>query len=180
MITLGGIGGLMAWFTGAARMPFVAGVDRYLPASFGRIHPKYGSPYVAILIQALISTVFIIMSFVGAGVKEAYLILLDTTLLVYFLPYVYMFAAYLYLRYVNRNEDGEERIPRSNGIAFLFGVCGLITSLFAMIVTVIPTNEIHNILEYELKVVGGFLFFVLVGAFIYWAERRKTPAAGSH
>ncbi|MEE9167678.1 MAG: APC family permease, partial [Candidatus Neomarinimicrobiota bacterium] len=28
LVTLGGIGGLMAWFTGASRMPFVAGIDR--------------------------------------------------------------------------------------------------------------------------------------------------------
>ena len=44
----------------AGRLPFVAGLDRYLPAAFGRVHPRWGSPYVALLVQAVIAAVFIV------------------------------------------------------------------------------------------------------------------------
>lgn len=172
-ITLGGIGGLMAWFTCAARMPFVAGVDRYLPKQFGKIHPRFGSPYVAVIVQAVIATFFIIMSFAGSKVEEAYLILLDTTLLVYFIPYAYMFAAYIVLR--KRNMDKEEvlRLPRQNSIAYLFGICGLLTTIFAMGMSLIPPSQAENVLLYELKVVGGFLLFVVVGVLIYRSSSKK-------
>lgn len=117
LITLGGIGGLMAWFTGAARMPFVAGIDHFLPASFGRVHPKYGSPYIAVILQAIIAALFVVMSFAGATVQEAYLILLDTTLLVYFLPYVYVFAAYAVIR--SRNDAEKSDFLKSRFVATL-------------------------------------------------------------
>ncbi|MFQ6612848.1 MAG: APC family permease [Fidelibacterota bacterium] len=173
LITLGGIGGLMAWFTGAARMPFVSGVDRYLPAGFGKLHPRYGSPYIAIIFQSVVATAFILMSFIGATVQEAYLILLDTTLLVYFIPYLYMFAAYLVLR---RKQVGSGRVlllPRGNRKAYFSGALGLATTLIAMLLALVPAAEIRNVFLYELKVVGGFLIFIGVGVVIYRLEARK-------
>lgn len=188
LITLGGIGGLMAWFTGAARMPFVAGVDKYLPESFGRVHPRYGSPYVAVTVQAAIATLFILMSFAGATVEQAYLILLDTTLLVYFIPYLYMFAAYIALRHGGRSRPraataessadapGAEaaaaiqEVPANRSLALVFGLCGMFTTLFAMGMSVIPPDE-GSALVYELKVLGGAGAFVLVGAVLYWRKR---------
>jgi amino acid transporter len=197
LITLGGIGGLMAWFTGAARMPFVAGVDKYLPQAFGRIHPRYGSPYVAVSVQAVIASGFILMSFVGATVEEAYLTLLDTTLLVYFIPYVYMFAAYIALRRREFSAGDPQvpagdpqappgdslapliqpaairRIPANHGLAIGFGVCGLLTTLLAMAVSMKPPAE-ANALLYEIKVLGGAGAFVLGGAIIYWLNRDRS------
>ena len=173
-ITLGGIGGLMAWFTGAARMPFVAGVDKYLPKGFGKVHPKFGSPHIAIIIQGIVATAFIVMSFVGTTVKEAYLILLDTTLLVYFIPYAYMFSAYIVLRRKNIGENKDViSIPKDNWLATLVGISGLITTIFAMIMSIIPSPGATNILVYEIKVIGGFLFFIFVGAGIYWWGKRN-------
>ncbi|KPK87339.1 hypothetical protein AMJ80_12190 [bacterium SM23_31] len=174
LITLGGIGGLMAWFTGAARMPFVAGIDRYLPASFGKIHPKYGSPYVAVTVQAVISTIFIIMSFIGATVEEAYLILLDTTLLVYFIPYMYMFAAYIMLRKRGHGSETVRLIPRNKALAFIFGMCGLLTTVFAMIMSIVPPAETTNVFVFELKITGGFLMFITVGIIIYRLKPGKN------
>jgi amino acid transporter len=185
-------------------MPFVAGVDKYLPQAFGRIHPRYGSPYVAVSVQAVIASGFILMSFVGATVEEAYLTLLDTTLLVYFIPYVYMFAAYIALRRREfsagdpqvpagdpRVPPGDpqappgdslapliqpaaiRRIPANHGLAIGFGVCGLLTTLLAMAVSMKPPAE-ANALLYEIKVLGGAGAFVLGGAIIYWLNRDRS------
>ena len=38
------LGTASAWFSGTARIPFVAGIDRYLPPVIGKIHPKYEPP----------------------------------------------------------------------------------------------------------------------------------------
>ncbi len=172
-ITLGGMGGLMAWFTGAARIPFVAGVDKYLPEKFGKIHPKYGTPYVAVVVQGLIATLFIIMSFIGSTVEEAYLILIDTTLLVYFIPYVYIFLAYIVLRMRGTSDSNVVTVPKSHALAYLLGVCGFATAVAAMVFSLIPSADVGNVLLYETKVVGGFLMFVVVGAVIYWSKSRK-------
>jgi amino acid transporter len=170
LITLGGIGGLMAWFTGAARMPFVAGINRSLPASFSKIHPKYGSPYIAVLVQSGIASLFILMSFIGSTVEEAYLILFDTTLLVYFVPYLYMFAVYIKLRVSSDSEESNHRIPKNSMLASVIGICGFLTTLFAMIMALAPPAETVSILAFELKVAGGFAGFIITGGLIYWLE----------
>jgi len=170
LITLGGIGGLMAWFTGAARMPFVAGIDKFMPESFGKIHPKYGSPYMAVLIQAGIATIFILMSFIGASVEEAYMVLVETTLLVYFIPYVYMFAAYIVLRKRGFNAESTRTIPKNNTLALIFGYIGLFTTIIAMVLAVVPPSNIASVFFYELKIFGGFFMFVLAGGLFYWLE----------
>ncbi|MEE9573119.1 MAG: APC family permease [Candidatus Neomarinimicrobiota bacterium] len=175
LITLGGIGGLMAWFTGAARMPFVAGVDKYLPKGFGKVHPKFGSPHIAIIVQGIVATAFILMSFIGTTVRDAYLILLDTTLLVYFIPYAYMFAAYIVLRRKNIGENGNIiSIPKNNFIATLVGISGLVTTIFAMIMSLIPSSGVTNVLLHEIKIIGGFLLFVIVGAGVFWWGKNKN------
>src|SRR5271154_7172075 len=44
-----------AWLGGSARIPFVAGLDSYMPAWLGRVHPRYRTPYAALLVHATIS-----------------------------------------------------------------------------------------------------------------------------
>jgi len=174
LITLGGIGGLMAWFTAAARLPFVAGVDNYLPATFSRLHPRFTTPYIAVLVQAVIATGFILMSFMGSSVEEAYLILLDTTLLVYFIPYSYMFCAYIVLRRKTQNDPEQTKlIPANNSFAFIIGLSGLLTTAAAILLSIIPPMESGNMLIYEIKVVGGALMFLIIG-WLFYNSRKKV------
>src|SRR6185503_7753075 len=93
--TIGNLGGVGAWLGGPARVAFVIGLDRYFPPAFGRVHPRWHTPYVAILTQAVLATVFLLLSVLGKGttVEKAYLVILDTMLLVYFIPYIYLFLS---------------------------------------------------------------------------------------
>ncbi|HEY7876907.1 MAG TPA: APC family permease, partial [Gemmatimonadaceae bacterium] len=88
--TVGNIGGVGAWLSGPARVAFAIGLDRYFPPAFGRVHPRWQTPYVAILVQAGLASVLLLISVLGRGttVERAYLILLDTQLLIYFIPYL--------------------------------------------------------------------------------------------
>ena len=52
LVTVGNAGGVGSTVAGIARVPFVVGIDRYLPAAFGKIHPRWKTPYVSILVQA--------------------------------------------------------------------------------------------------------------------------------
>ncbi len=56
-----------AWLTGPARVAFVIGLDRYFPPAFGRVHPRWQTPYVAILTQAVLATVFLFALGAGEG-----------------------------------------------------------------------------------------------------------------
>src|SRR6266508_1081788 len=45
LVTLNALGGTGGWFAATARLPFVAGIDRFLPKAFGDLHPKWRTPY---------------------------------------------------------------------------------------------------------------------------------------
>ncbi|MFQ5709696.1 MAG: APC family permease, partial [bacterium] len=100
-IAIAGCGGTMAWFSGASRMPYIVGVDRYLPKAFGNVHAKFNTPYVAILVQVLLATLFTLFATAGkgTGVDTAYNILVDMCLILYFIPYLYLFLTVIYLRF---------------------------------------------------------------------------------
>lgn len=171
--TVGNIGGVGAWLTGPARVAFAIGLDRYFPPAFGRVHPRWKTPYVAILVQAVLATVFLLVSVLGRGttVERAYLILLDTQLLVYFIPYVYLFISFL----VHRRTDAPAatiRVPGGAVGAWLVGGSGLAVTLLAMGVAMVPPADEARPLLFEAKVVGGALAFVALGAVIYLRAHR--------
>lgn len=93
MLAIGGIGGVGAWITATARLPYVAGIDRYLPARFGKLHPRWGTPHIAILTQAAIAAVLIVIGQAGTTVRGAYDMLVAMSVISYFIPLLLMFAA---------------------------------------------------------------------------------------
>jgi amino acid transporter len=179
LLTLARVGGLGAWLTGSARVAFVVGLDRYFPPAFARVHPRWRTPYVAILVQAPIAVFFLLLSVLGKGttVERAFLILLDMSLLIYFIPYLYLFLCFI-VHCRKRRGKSEERLLVPGGAtgALVAGVGGLSITLFAMIVALIPPPGTSDIWLHEAKVAGGSLFLVLIGLFIYWRAKRRQRA----
>src|SRR5262245_124919 len=62
-LVLGQWGAVGAWLAGSGRILYVVGVDRYLPKIFSKVHPKWGTPYISIMTQGLLSTLFLILSY---------------------------------------------------------------------------------------------------------------------
>ena len=175
LYSIGNIGSVGAWLIGPARVAFVIGLDRYFPKSFGAVHPRWHTPYVAILVQATLATIFLLLSVLGKGtnVEDVYLILLDTQILIYFIPYLYLFIVFLIHRTRGENSSEVVLAPGRSIGAWLIGLSGTIVTLFAMIVATIPPPDMGNSLLFRLKVIGGALGFVVVGGLIYWRAKAK-------
>jgi amino acid transporter len=175
LYAIGNLGGVGAWLIGPARVAFVIGLDRYFPKAFGAVHPRWRTPYVAILVQATLATIFLLLSVLGKGtnVEDVYLILLDTQILIYFIPYLYLFIVFLIHRRRDEKASGVV-IPPGGVIAGWFtGLSGTIVTLFAMIIATIPPPDMGDSLAFRLKVIGGALGFILIGGSIYWRARFK-------
>ena len=69
-LAIAGIGS--AWIGGCARIPFVAGLDSYMPSWLGNIHPRFATPYAALIVQGIVSAVLVILNLAGAGVQETF------------------------------------------------------------------------------------------------------------
>jgi amino acid transporter len=157
----------------------VVGLDRYFPPAFARVHPRWRTPYVAILIQAPLAALFLLLSVLGKGttVEKSFLILLDRSLLIYFIPYIYLFNCFI-VHCWRRKRKTDERLLVPGGAtgALIIGLCGLLITLFAMIVAMIPPPGTSDIWIHEAKVAGGSLLLVLLGLLIYWRAKRKQLA----
>jgi amino acid transporter len=179
LYSIGNLGSMGAWLIGPARVAFVIGLDRYFPKSFGAVHPRWHTPYVAILVQAILATIFLLLSVIGKGTKveDVYLILLDTQILIYFIPYLYLFIVFLIHRRRDENSGEVVLAPGGSIGGWLIGLSGMIVTLFAMIIATIPPPDIGDTLLFRLKVIGGALGFILIGGLIYWRARSKEAMA---
>src|SRR6202166_1879973 len=92
-ISIAGIGS--AWLAGSARIPFVAGLDSYMPSWLGKVHPKYATPDPALLVHAGGSLILVIINFTAAGVQETFQKLLSLAVVLQLVPFLYMFGALL-------------------------------------------------------------------------------------
>lgn len=178
LIVLNNFGGVGVWLAAPARLLFVAGIDRFLPASFGRLHPKYGTPHRAILLQGVIAAACAIMGQAGETPKRAYDILVSISVASFFLPYIAMFAAMIRLQ---REPAGPEvvRVPGGRPVATALGVLGLATSVAAVILACIPPPDEVQDQRYVIKVVGLTALLLLSGAVVYGIGKmgRRTEAS---
>jgi glutamate:GABA antiporter len=160
-----------AWLSGSARIPFVAGLDSYLPEGLGKLHPRYATPYVALIVHATLSAIFLAMSFVGAQVKEAFVTMLDLAVVLQLIPFLYMYAGLI--RLAGRAEAAGHYSRKTILVA---GWCGLLTTVVAVAVAFVPSHQIDSVWLFEIKMVVGTLFFVGLAAFFFFVySRRKLP-----
>src|SRR4030081_9313 len=92
-ISIAGIGS--AWLAGSARIPFVAGLDSYMPSWLGKVHPRYATPYAALIVHAVVSMILVIVNFTAAGVQETFQKLLSLAVVLQLIPFLYMLGALL-------------------------------------------------------------------------------------
>lgn len=165
LLVLGGLGTLGAWLAGAARIPYTVGLDNYLPKVLGKVHPRFGTPYVSLLILGVISSVIVILSLSGSSVQEAYLILSNAALILYFIPFLYMFASHLV-----HNARGARK-----AIASILAVAGMLSTLVAIVLACFPPPD-TNPWTYELECVGGSAVFLLVSLGFFFRGRKTKQS----
>jgi amino acid transporter len=170
LICLANLGGVGAFLAALARIPFVAGIDRFLPPAFGRVHPKWGTPAVALVTQAVCCMVFILLGQAGSTVHGAYNVLVTMTIITNFVPYLFMFAAMIRLQR-EPVESGVVRVPGGKPVAVALALVGLITTLAVIIASVVPDPSEPNkvlavakIIFFSVLLIGGGMLLYAVGS----------------
>ena len=178
LVTVGNAGGVGSTVAGIARVPFVVGIDRYLPAAFGKIHPRWKTPYISILVQAVLSGGILLASQISDTTRGAYQFLIDAGIILYFIPFLYMFAAVIKLaRRKDRNENAHAvLVPGGMPGVWIAGSLGFIVVLVGILVSLVPPGDSSNKLGFELKLVAGTLGSILLGLILYWRGARAKQA----
>jgi len=175
-LSIAGIGS--AWLGGSARIPFVAGLDSYMPAWLGKIHPKYATPYAALIVHASVSLVLVIINFLSTGgVQATFQSLLSLAVVLQLIPFLYVFGAILKIA----TDKKFEKQQYSRLTLVLAGLSGMVTTPVAMAVAFFPAEQIKSVLAYEIWMFGGTALFIGLAAFFFYVyggrkEARKLQA----
>jgi amino acid transporter len=175
LIALSNLGAASAYLAAVARLPFVAGIDRFLPTVFSKLHPRWGTPHFALIFQAVCGVAFIFLGQTGTTVRGAYDLLVSMGVITYFLPYLFLFGAMFRLQGETAGPN-VIRVPGGKPMARLLACVGFATALLTIVLSFVPSpDEANPVLAME-KVTGGTVALLLIGALLYWlAKKRAAP-----
>jgi amino acid transporter len=173
LVSLNAFGAVAGWFAATARLPFVAGIDRFLPPAFASLHPRWQTPHVALLVQAGIAAVFVFLGQAGTSVRGAYEVLVSMSIIGNFIPFLFMFAAMIKLQDEPAG-PGVMRVPGGPGVARVLGAMGFAVSAAAIVLACVPADEEPLKMLAVTKVVGASVALVAIGAMIYLVGKRRS------
>jgi amino acid transporter len=192
-----------AWLGGSARIPFVAGLDSYMPSWLGKVHPRYRTPYAALIVHASVSMVLVVLNFSGwwiwnkiiglsfvghilqaFGFAVASLSASETGVQETFqkllsLAVVLQLIPFLYmfgalLRIASSDSFVKARYGKTTLI--LSGASGLVTTVLGIALAFFPAQQVTSLFSYEIWMVGGTIFFIGLAAFFFFIYGRRKAA----
>jgi amino acid transporter len=191
-----------AWLGGSARIPFVAGLDSYMPSWLGKVHPRYRTPYAALIVHASVSMVLVVLNFSGWWIWN---IIIGLSFVAYILRSFGFVVANLAASETGVQETFQKLLSLAvvlQLVPFLYmfgallkialsgsfvkscygkatlilsGASGLIATILGIALAFFPAQQVTSIRSYEIWMFGGTLFFIGLAAFFFFIYgRRKT------
>jgi hypothetical protein len=102
----------------------------------------------------------------GSTVREAYQVLLRSSVVTTLIPFSYMFLALVFL-------DGVAAWKRAAGVV------GLVVSVAGMAAAFVPGRDVRDVGWYEAKLLTGSLLPLVVGFAFFLRARRLTRSKGT-
>jgi glutamate:GABA antiporter len=169
-VVLDRIGSVGLWIGALARIPSSAAIDRYLPAGFSRVHPRYAVPVTAICVQALVVALLVVLGQSGTSVRGAYNVLIEMMVVSSMLPFLLFFLAAFRL-----SAGGVARgFPGGRVTIAVMALLGLATTFGSMMLAFLPPPEEVNPALAVLKVAGLTAVLLVGGAALYLAGSRRA------
>ena len=173
LVGVNSVGSTAANLSSTSRLPFVAGIDHYLPPVFGSIHRRYRTPWVAIGVYGFASVVVAILGQAGTTVRGAYGALVSMATISYFIPYLLLFATMIRLQWEPAGPN-VRRVPGGKPVAIVLGVVGFAATGTTIVLSLFPGADQPDKMLAVVKVVGATLALLGLGIAIFVAEKRRA------
>ena len=179
-LSVAAIGTVSAWMATCARLPFVAGLDRYLPRAYGTLHPKYATPHVSVITLGVATAALIILGSMGGTAQQIYRIFISLEIVVYFIPFMYMFAALLVMQR-HPVAEGVQRAPFAPYGAYFAGGTGFVVTAASLVFALIPGESVSDPTFFYITVFGMLAVLTILGVGIYanGVRRRRREATAT-
>ena len=175
LVAISNIGAASAYLSSTARLPFVAGVNRYLPPIFGRVHPHWKTPYIALFSYGTAGILFGLLGEAGTSVKGAYDMLVSMGVITYFIPYLFLFASMIRLQ-SRPSSPRAIRLPGGKWTAIPLACIGLVSTTCTIILSLFPAEDDVNPTATIFKVLIMTLLLLGAGVAIYYYSQRSLRA----
>jgi amino acid transporter len=158
------IGSINVWLLPPLQM-FFDGSKGYMPKWFSKVDEKYGTPKNALIIQAAFITVFTLMAYSMPSVEAAYWLISAMATVLYFIPFIIMFAAFIHLRI---KKADVQRVYKAPAGIFVASV-GFLVVIFATAISFLPPDgvQVGEIIKYEAELIGGPVIIFALGYYMF-------------
>lgn len=167
---------MVTWTMGANRTAAEAAKENELPAIFGREHPVYKTPVGAFIITGIVSTVVIIVyGFMAGSAEDLFWTLFAFSSIVFLLPYLMLFPAFLKLRKIDPNAERPYKVPGGTTFATILSVICELFILQAVVLFIwVPGQPMDW--SYALPVIIGVVITLIVGEILLKVSARNKAA----
>jgi len=170
---------MVTWTMGANRSVAESAYRKDLPAIFGSLHPTHQTPRAAAWITGLVSTgVIVLYGLLASNAEDLFWTLFKFSTIIFLLPYLLMFPAFIALRRQNTAADRAYKIPGGNGLAALLaGICFVFIVQAIVLFVWVPGEPF---LTYDtLAIALGTLIVLIIGEVLIAHTRARNKAADS-
>jgi amino acid transporter len=165
---------MVTWTMGANRTAAEAAKENELPAVFGKEHPTYKTPTGAFLITGIVSTVVIVLyGFFAGSAEDLFWTLFAFSSMVFLLPYLALFPAFLKLRRTDAAVERPYKVPGGKVLAWIFAVICEVFIIQAIVFFIyIPGEPIDW--AFAAPVLIGVVLTLVVGEILMAVSKKKA------
>lgn len=156
------VANMVTWTLGANRSAAEAARRGDLPAIFGRLHPKHQTPANAAVLGGLIATgVLLLYGLLAANAEDLFWTTFAFSSVVFLLPYILLFLAFLRLRRIDADLVRPYRVPGGEGVAWTLSLLCMAFVLQAIVFFIYTPGAFDP--AYAVAVGGGVIVTLIVG-----------------
>ena len=169
------------WIMGADRTYAISALDRTAPLIFGRFSAKYGTPIAVNLMSGIMATIamvaaILVNAFGSGSITTLFNLVLGFVISTATLAYLFMFPAFLILRYKYPNVHRVYRVPGGMVGAWIVTILPFAYALIAVVFILVPGTVPGTVdrLTYELTQFIPLVIIVLLTTVFYIMGHRET------
>jgi len=166
MLTL--VSNMVSWTLGANEVLVASKIDQRAKILSGR-SKKYGTPSSLYIIMGVLSTILVILNFSLSGdANEVFWTIFSFSLIIFMIPYLFMFPAVAILR---KKDPGTQRVYKIPGGKFGLYLCVILTEACILLSLFFMFKDAGSAFALGTYIIGTLLT-VAVGVWLYYAGRK--------
>jgi amino acid transporter len=165
---------MVTWTMGANRTAAQAAEEGTLPAVFSRLHPVNKTPVGAYVITGIVSTlVMIVYGFLAGSNEDLFWTLFAFSSIIFLLPYLALFPAFLKLRSSDPDAKRPYRFPGGKAFAWVMSIICMLFILQAIVFFIwVPGSPIDW--TFAGPILIGIVVTLVIGEILLLVSRKKS------